>query len=264
MRHLVLLFLGVSFLTVAKPLELVVGLDKPPYVIAEKHSGFELELAREIFAEIGYEITPIYVPFGRTARMVKSGSISVGLTLKPQHGVDATILTNHYVFYQNVVVSLTKRDLQIDTIEDLKGKSVIAFQTATAVLGKRFADIMAQHPSYMEIAQQERQVSLLLRGSVDAIVLDRNIFRFIKSTFPEEQQGATTLHEIFPVSAYQAAIYDPELRAQFNETLALFMKDGRYQALINKFNLDSLSISDNTSIAIDSEEPNKDRASEGE
>lgn len=241
MRYFFLFFLCLPLITVAKPLELVVGLNKPPYVISEKNSGFELELAREIFAELGHEISPIYVPFGRTARLVKTGNVAIGLTLKPQHDIDSTLLTNQYVFYQNVVVTRTDRHLKIDKVEDLLGKSVIAFQTARTVLGEEFANTLAQHSSYMEMAQQERQVNMLLRGSVDAIVLDRNIFRFIKSTFSEEEQCETTIHELFPISAYQAAIPDPELRADFNETLALFFENGRYQALINKFNLDNLA-----------------------
>ena len=114
---------------------------------------------------------------------------------------------------------------------------MIAFQTAISVLGEEFKDTLAHQKNYMELAQQDRQVSLLLLGSVDVAVMDRNIFQYVKHQLPVEKQHDTTIHELFPVSAYSAAISDEKLRNQFNEVLALFIKDGRYQSLLDQFGL---------------------------
>lgn len=234
------LLLPFSFTSYCKQLDVVVGWDKPPYVISEQHSGFEVELVRAIFADIGYEITPIYVPFGRTARVVNSGSVDVGLTLTHKHDIDATLLSNEYIAYQNVAVSLQERSLSISSLQDLSGKSIIAFQTAKSVLGEAFYNAVDQQPTYLELAEQKRQVSLLLLGSVDVAILDRNIFNYIKSQFPSNQQHATQIHPIFPVSTYRAAIPDALLRRQFDIALAQFIADGRYQALLDKFGLENL------------------------
>lgn len=234
---LLLAFTGPAF---SKQLDLVVGWDKPPYVMAKEDSGFEVELARAIFADLGHHVNVMYVPFGRTARMVESGAADIGLTLNPKHNISPELLTDCYVIYQNVAVSLSDRKLAINEIPDLAGKSVIAFQTAKAVLGDTFNATLASQQNYLEFAEQERQVNMLLLGSVDVAILDRNIFSYLKSKLPEERQKATQFHELFPVSSYSAAIADPILRSQFNQTLRQFIRDGRYQAMLDEFGLENL------------------------
>lgn len=239
MHYIVVLFIILfsSNAAFAKQIEVVVGWTKPPYVISEQDSGFELELVRAILLEMGHDMAPIYVPFGRTASIMKKGEVDIGLTLNPGHDIDPAILTDAYVYYQNVAVSRTDRNFEIHEIQDLVGHSVIAFQTAISVLGEEFKDTLAHQKNYMELAQQDRQVSLLLLGSVDVAVMDRNIFQYVKHQLPVEKQHDTTIHELFPVSAYSAAISDEKLRNQFNEVLALFIKDGRYQSLLDQFGL---------------------------
>ncbi|MFZ8170433.1 substrate-binding periplasmic protein [Alteromonas macleodii] len=224
----------------AKELDVVVGWNKPPYVISQEHTGFEVDLVRAILAEMGYGLSPIYVPFGRTARLLKDDSVDIGLTLNPAHTVDQSILSEPYIIYQNVVVTRADRELTIDSIDDLKGKSVIAFQTAQSILGEDFGRTLASQTTYIEMARQDRQVDMLMRGSVDVAILDRNIFNYFKSANSAYAEDATVFHELFPISPYSAAIPDPALRAKFNATLRLFIEDGRYQLLLDEYKLDNL------------------------
>lgn len=224
----------------AKNLNVVVGWNKPPYVISNSDSGFELELVRQIMAELGHDISPLYVPFGRTMMMVQQGDVDVGLTMNSRHEVAAQLLSDPYVVYQNVAVTLQSRHLPVTSLAALNGRSVIAFQTATNVLGADFAKATELTSGYLEVPEQRRQVSMLLLGSVDVAILDRNIFTYLKGQLPLAQQHATTLHELFEASAYSAAIQDPILRKQFNQTLQAFIDDGRYQALLDRFGLVNL------------------------
>jgi polar amino acid transport system substrate-binding protein len=218
----------------------VVGWNKPPYVISQEHTGFEVDLVRAILAEMGYGLSPIYVPFGRTARLLKDNAVDIGLTLNPAHNVEVAILSEPYIIYQNVAVTRADRELTINSIDDLKDKSVIAFQTAQSVLGEDFGQTLASQPTYIEMARQDRQVDMLMRGSIDVAILDRNIFNYFKSENGTYSQDKTVFHELFPISAYSAAIPDPELRAKFNATLRLFIEDGRYQLLLDEYKLDNL------------------------
>ena len=122
----------------------------------------------------------------------------------------------------------------------MKGKSVIAFQTAQSVLGEGFGRTLASQTTYIEMARQDRQVDMLMRGSIDVAILDRNIFNYFKSKNGTYSQDKTVFHELFPISTYSAAIPDPELRAKFNATLRLFIEDGRYQLLLDEYKLDNL------------------------
>ena len=224
----------------AKELDVVVGWNKPPYVISQEHTGFEVDLVRAILAEMGYGLSPIYVPFGRTARLLKDNAVDIGLTQSAAHNVEVAILSEPYIIYQNVAVTRADRELTINSIDDLKDKSVIAFQTAQSVLGEDFGQTLASQPTYIEMARQDRQVDMLMRGSIDVAILDRNIFNYFKSENGTYSQDKTVFHELFPISAYSAAIPDPELRAKFNATLRLFIEDGRYQLLLDEYKLDNL------------------------
>ncbi|GGW90612.1 substrate-binding periplasmic protein [Alteromonas halophila] len=224
----------------SKTLDVVVGWNKPPYVMSDADSGFELELVRQILHELGHEMRPVYVPMGRTMMMVAEGEVDMGLTMNLRHTINATLLTDPYVIYQNVAVTRQDRQLDINSIDALAGHSVIAFQTATEVLGPAFARMIERTSGYLEVPEQRRQVSMLLLGSVDVAVLDRNIFTYLKGQLPDSQQHATVIHELFSISPYSAAIHDPVLREQFDEVLAEFIADGRYQALLDRFGLVNL------------------------
>jgi polar amino acid transport system substrate-binding protein len=229
-----------SFIASSEQLDVVVGWDKPPYVMSADHSGFELELTRVILKELGHELSPIYVPFGRTARLLKDNAVDIALTLNKAHKVSADILSDPYVVYQNVAVTREDRNIKVNGLTSLRGKSIIAFQTAKNVLGKEYGNTLASQPNYLEMARQDRQVNMLMLGSVDAVIMDRNIFSYLKAQNDAYSNDAVTIHELFPVSAYCAGIPNPELRAQFNATLKQFIENGRYQALLTRFGLENL------------------------
>lgn len=241
MRILFLLCLVFIFMpSTAREVNVVVGWNKPPYVISQEHSGFEVDLIRAILADMGHSLSPIYVPFGRTSRLLKDNMADIGLTQNSAHSLDKAILTDPYIIYQNVAVTRADRKLEINSIEDLRGKSVVAFQTAQSVLGEPFSEIVSAQPAYIEMARQDRQVEMLMLGSVDVAILDRNIFNFFKSESRAYADEGIVFHELFPTSSYSAAIPDPELRATFNATLHAFIEDGRYQKLLDNYKLDNL------------------------
>jgi polar amino acid transport system substrate-binding protein len=237
---LVLSFLLLPFSVTSEEIDVVVGWNKPPYVISQENSGFEVDVARAILADMGHDLSPIYVPFGRTARLLEDNLIDLGLTQNPAHVLDSAILSDPYVVYQNVAVTRAESKFEINSIEDLRGKSIIAFQTADVVLGEAFRQIVTDQATYMEMARQDRQVDMLMLGHVDVVILDRNIFNYFKSNNTAYSDDEIVFHELFPISPYSAAIPDPELRVGFNSKLRTFIETGRYQQLLDKYKLESL------------------------
>lgn len=240
MRTLLLAFnlLLMCFNAHSRELEVAIGWDKPPYVVAASDSGFEVELIRAIVNDMGYEFKPLYLPFGRTAKVLNQGAVDIGLTMTGAHDVSQDILSNPYITYQNVAITRADRKLDIDSVDALKTRSVVAFQTALSVLGKEFHHIFASHPTYLEMAKQERQVDMLMLGSVDVAVMDRNIFSHFKNQDDRYKNDDVVFHELFPISTYRAGIPDKALRESFNHSLSLFIKSGRYQALLEKYGLE--------------------------
>ncbi len=221
----------------ARQIDVVAGWNKPPYIVTSDNSGFEIELTRKILARLGHTLNPVYVPFGRTVRQLKNGRADIVLTVNLSHEISAEYLTDEYVTYQNAAISLASRQLDLNSVYDLKAYTVLAFQTARRVLGADFAEATGEHRGYLEIADQGRQVRMLLLGSVDVAVMDRNIFSWLRSQLPSAQQKDVRIHNLFEQTTYRAAIADKGLREGFNRELKAMMKDGQYQILADKYRL---------------------------
>ncbi|MEW9797703.1 substrate-binding periplasmic protein [Alteromonas sp. CYL-A6] len=224
----------------AKVIRAAVGWDRPPYVIEKSESGFEIELTRQILAEDGHEFQPVFTLIGKASEMLLSGNIDMVLTIDIKHRVDPELLTEPYVVYQNVAVTLRQRAIRLSRVNELRLHSVIAFKDASNLLGTEFADTVKPSKKYLEAAITERQIKLLMVGSVDVVVMDRHILAFLVKKLPLRLQRELSIHPLFDVMPYRAAIIDPEIRAQFDNTLNVFMRNGRYQRLLDEFGLVNL------------------------
>ena len=227
----------------ARPVDVVSGWDKPPYIISEGDTGFEVELVKAVLAASGRKARLHYVPMGRSVRLINEQNMDIALSMNDRQAVPQDWLTDVYVVYQNVVITRHDRKKVVRSLKDLKNMTVVGFQTASQALGEAYEKVVATHPGYLEVADQQRQVSMLLLGSVDAIVMDHRIFDAIRSTLPAEQQVAVDVHPLFADSPYRAAIPDPALRRAFNQGLKALRESGEYEQLAHQFMLDQFVMS---------------------
>jgi len=218
-----------------KELTVAVGLALPPYNIPETDSGIEMDIVREALRNRGYAIKAKYVPFARVRRELMNREVDGALTINPDSGIEAFYSDEHLVC-QNVVVSLKKNDFKINTISDLKEKSVLAFQDATLYLGKEFAAMADQNPKYKEIAKQEIQINLLYTNRVDAIVVDKNIFyHHRKHNDMVDTSQEIDIWRIFPPTTFSVAFVDETVKNDFNEGLKQLRESGRYDEIVKKY-----------------------------
>jgi polar amino acid transport system substrate-binding protein len=193
---------------------------------------------RSVLATLDYEISILYVPYGRTYETMKHENADIGLTLSERGGINSEILSLPYVTYQNVAVSLLKKPIKLDRLQELKSFSVVAFQNANKVLGSVFAEAVKKSPLYIELPEQRRQVELLLAGKVEVVVMDINIFKyFSKSIIGASQMENVKVHNLFPSIQYRAAINDPVLRKAFNRALSIYVSTAEYSNLLAKYDM---------------------------
>ena len=219
-------------------LVLVAGLAKPPYVIPKQDTGFEVDLMRAVLTTLGHEISMLYVPYGRTYKTMKQVKADIGLTLSERSGVKPELLSQPYVTYQNVAVSLKEKSIKVDKVEELQTFTVVAFQNASKVLSSAFAEATKTSPLYIELPEQRRQVELLLSGKIEVVIMDINIFKhFAKLIAGTNQIEKVQVHSIFPSSQYSAAIHDPILREAFNRALSEYVNSIEYSKLHAKYDM---------------------------
>ena len=217
-------------------IDMAVGWHKPPYVIAENNSGFELELIQSVFQTMAYTTKVVYVPYGRSHNLLKRGLVDIALTANSPTGIAQPHISEVYVVYQNVALSLKNSKLEIQSMEDLAKYSVVSFQNATTNLGGEYADAVKQSPMYLELPEQRRQVELLLLGNVQVAVMDINIFNYLSKEISGSNQLINTeVHKLFAPTPYRVGFKDQNLKDRFNLALSRYLGSEAYPALLKKY-----------------------------
>jgi len=233
----ILLTSPVIFSAAADNLQVASSWAKPPYIIPQNHSGFEIELMTEVFKDLVHGVDFVYMPYERSVEMLQRKQTDVTLTLNNLSGIDSKYLSDVYVFYQNVALSLKSKNLSIQNLQHLSEYSVVGFQSASDVLGVDFAEAVRNNKLYIEIADQMRQLELLLNEQVDVIIIDLNIFHYLSIELTgSDQFDKVTVHPFFARSLYSAGFKDIVLMKQFNQGLGKYVSSGRYQVLKAKYN----------------------------
>lgn len=238
-----LLFLSFSFPFIALGkhsgvIELTAGLSKPPFVIEnnEEYSGIQLDLINEIFALEHQKVNFIHVPLARSFSTVNKWHSDGTITLPATHQQKNVYLSEPYISYQNVIVTLLEDDITINNVEDLAGKHIIAFQTATKFLGNSYVLAIENAAHYQEMADQLKQIELLFIKRTQALVLDINILKHFLYTHRDAKYNkAYKVHRIFEPRVYVAGFKSKKIRDQFNRGLAIIKANGKYQQILDKY-----------------------------
>jgi polar amino acid transport system substrate-binding protein len=220
----------------AEELKLAVGLTLPPFVFSDSHSGIDLEIVKEALASKGYSVKPEYVVYGRTAIDLKTGKVDGALTVSKDRGIDNAYLTDEYICYQNVAVALQSKGFQINSVKDLAGKRITAFQDAAKILGPDFLAAAESSSSYYEIPDQENQVALLFKDRADIIIMDVNIFKYYQQNSQRaDMTQPVDYFALFPPSCFSVGFKSEKIRDDFNEGLKELRSSGRYDEIFKKY-----------------------------
>ncbi len=225
--------LATAFSSYAKDITLLAGLSLPPYIIQEENKGMEYDIIKESLALKGHNLTLKYVPFVRIVVDYKNndGAITINESSGATGNYSDVVIT-----YQNSAISLKEKGITVNTIADLKGKNIVAFQNATKYLGPEFAEVAMANPKYAEQGQQDLQVKMLYSGRSDVIVSDVNIFKYYRNKVTGMDTSADIVyHEIFQGVDYKVLFNDAAIRDDFNAGLAELKSSGRYDEIIKSY-----------------------------
>ncbi|MES2261039.1 MAG: transporter substrate-binding domain-containing protein [Pseudomonadota bacterium] len=218
------------------------GLSLIPYVIQESNSGFELEIFREALAFKGHVLKPVYVAQKAMPQMLKEKKLDAAQRGSPDLAEDAGVYyaSQPAVVYEDYAVSLKKNKLAINTMADLKGKSIAAFMTAKQFLGPEYAAAVQDNPKYQEVATSKRQVLMLYSGGIDVLICDANIFKYTRDAEKGQVDISpeVTYHKIFnhtPLKSNNPVFADKQVRDDFDAGLAELKRSGKYQKIIAKY-----------------------------
>jgi polar amino acid transport system substrate-binding protein len=202
-------------------LRVAVGLRLAPYVLDNEVGGLEYEYVDMIMTQMGYQITPVYVPLRDVPAAIDTGKADMALTMTDNAALSLP-LSDPYVAYHNAAITLVQRKLALTRLDDLKNYSVAAFDHATTYLGPTFSQLMAGKKDYREYSNQMAQNILLYQGKVDVVVADINIYAHLDDVIRHVATSTVlpTQHALlFPPSCYRVMFRDGALRDRFNAAL---------------------------------------------
>ncbi|WND02829.1 hypothetical protein QGN29_00440 [Temperatibacter marinus] len=140
----------------------------------------------------------------------------------------AGFTTQPYIHSQNGVISLTSKDMDIATFDDLKNKRVMAF-TGASNMFPRLAMNYAHFKKYLEITTSNMAYKSLVMNDADVYVTDPLIFikeyskqiNRSKGTYGSETWPEMRFHNILPVYGDVMIFKKKAMRDKFNECYTL-------------------------------------------
>jgi polar amino acid transport system substrate-binding protein len=211
--------------------------DYPPfeYIDTEKGDdiiGFDIDLAKAITEELGYELKVQDIDFGSLITALDAGNIDLilsGMTPTPEREKQVDF-TDIYYTAHHIVVSL--KDSKIESLEDLEGKTLgvqlgsIQFEEAEKIK-EGGVDIKIENRDRIPQLIQE-----LKTGRIDAAIIEDTV---IKGYFEKDKDLTGFQLDTEEGGSAIALPKDSEMTAEFNRVLNEMKENGELDKLIIKW-----------------------------
>lgn len=214
----------------------------PPWVMAEDNTGIIPDLLRATLGVHGYQIQFVYVPYARRIHLYNEKLVDVVSDIN-EKVIDTHQMSGYFsdiaYNYENFAFSLTKQNLQLSSIAQLKHVSVLSWQGAKARLSPEYQAMAKENPKYAETYDQSTQVQLLYRERYEVIQMDGKIFDYYRALI--KKHGQIDVSEpvqrfaLFGKSPNGFLFRDEALRDLFNESLRKLKSTEEYTRIINRY-----------------------------
>ncbi|MBF0290013.1 MAG: transporter substrate-binding domain-containing protein [SAR324 cluster bacterium] len=215
---------------------------KAPYIMAstkltkqdydqKRMLGIEFDLFKAALPDV--TITPVYMNYDRMHDAIKKDVIDAGSNLRKE--VEGIFYVDNFLrLYDHIIIN-TKTARDVRTIQDLKGKRVVAFQHASKYLDDVFRQAIKEAASYREIDDQEKQVRIFFAGRADVLITDIAIFKH----WAKRYGNAKVSYEftpLFPKPMYFSVGFKSEtMRNRFQKGLDEIKASGLYDKIYGRY-----------------------------
>lgn len=226
----------------AKELVIAFSLDTPPYVMDEGTTGIEIDIVRAALAPQGYTFTVRQMPYGELADAVVQEGVDAAATVTKMD--NGTFYSDEYITFHNAAITKRSAQLKIDSVDDLKGHTILAWENAYEDLGPKFAALFSPkvkapyRDKYHEIANQRDQVEMFWRAEDDVIVIDEAVMQWFTRELAGDVDTTAPLvyHKIFPpATRFRITFRSREVRDDFNAGLKSLRASGEYEKIYARY-----------------------------
>lgn len=245
MKFIYLLFL-ISFqifgFLQAEELVIAFSYDIPPFVTDNGTSGMEIDIVREALQYKGYSFTTIQCSYKELEVAVIENGIDAAAGVRETE--DNTYYSDYFIYFKNFAISKKSTGILLDSIPDLKGRSIITWQNACHDLGPEFESLFSPSvkedylTKYIEYPNQKKQVEMFWQNQVEVIIIDEYIFKWFTRNLAGKIDTSEELvyHDLFPDrTEFQLNFRNKQIRDDFNAGLKHILENGQYQKIVNKY-----------------------------
>jgi polar amino acid transport system substrate-binding protein len=226
LKHFILISLLVCSATSMAEQILKVGVGNfPPFFIENGKRGIFIEIIDEIFAHFPqYKVEYIFMSNHRIMHEINYGkSIDVACNVFPRSNVSA-FLSEPVFRFRDVAVSKKSDLLVVETISDLQGNSIAAYQGATELLGDEFKQMAKANTAYSEHSHPKDTTQLMLSGKKDIRIGDINIFWYDLNNKNYSNDARLThsnftVHYLWPYVYSRMAFKDQSLQKSVDQVI---------------------------------------------
>ncbi len=240
---LLILFL-IASPALAKELIIAFSYDIPPYVMNNGKDGLEPEIIREALKHKGYIVKVKQSSYKRLAIAVSEMGMDAAATVRKTD--DGTYYSDNFISFENYAITKKRSGIILNSILDLKGKSIVTWQNACRELGPIFASLfspdvnkdLSYQKDYHETPVQKDQVRQFWSDRSEVIVIDKAIFIWFTKHMGKETPVVDKIvyHEIFPIpTEFQVNFKSRQIRDDFNKGLKHIRETGSYQQILDKY-----------------------------
>ncbi len=189
-------------------------------------TGVDYEIIKAILQREGIDAEFELYGYNRLLKMFSERKLDIASPVAVPY--PGAFYSQPYFSLLDVVVNKSTKPMTIRSMKDLTGKTIVAYQQASEVLGPDFSAIV-KTAHYLEEADRTKQFELLMNDRVQLMIGDMKVLNY----YADKNYGHGTLqiHKIFPSVDYPAAFWSAELQAKFNTGLLHLKESGEFQRI---------------------------------
>lgn len=214
-----------------------------PYFNAESKSGIFTDITNAVFAHMPGHQPEYAFGLSNNALWTVYANGRLDAVANVFDAVELEGCRTDPVFrFHDVAVSRKDDGLVIDSIADLKQKSIITFEGANNFFGEAFKQVISPD-LYKEVAKPSLQPRMLMGGRYQVSVGDKFIFLHeLKRSQQQRKAGQHSglasefvFHGIFPQLQSRFVFRDRALCVQFNQGLQAIRDSGEYERIYAQY-----------------------------
>lgn len=200
-------------------LSIAVSCAEPPYYKFDGIEGREWELVSTALSNAGHKARLYYLDVAEGFLALQKGMVdAVWACCNIQIPPDGYYLSAPLLSRQIVAITLAGNNLQIDTVEDLAGKTVAFHPSLHATLEPEIKRIIAINPLVQSVSNHELLAMFLYSGRIEVLISEHGVFDYHRQRVSPrtDTEQPIVFHEIFPAQYPRLVFSDQVLRDEFD------------------------------------------------